>query len=176
MLCRRSHMMPAIVPDINALRSSVSRDAAPPSGLPPALQSLWLEAKGEVDAARDALTGDDHRNLAWVRAHLCRASGDTAASDHWYAAAARPVVAAGVDVEQEWAEIATVMLTEMLQRGLVDTTDESEAAATAAASMTNPTEYLEALGMRSIPHGSRQADMENGTFMDHLSIYLYVFN
>ncbi len=163
--------MASIVPDIASLRASVKRDDVPPSELPPALQSLWLMAKAggkPTQQAHAALTGTDKRNIAWVRAHLCRAGGESAKAKRLYTAAGRPVPADSMELHEEWGRIATTLLGDMLQRGLADTRDEAEAAAAAAAHITDPVAYLEALGMRSIPHGSRQANLDNGTFMDHL--------
>jgi hypothetical protein len=168
-----AHSAAPFVPDINALHTSVERDDVPPPGLPPTLQSLWFAAKGSLTLAHDALmlatASDDQRNVAWVRAHLCRASnGPPVSSRRWYEAAARPVVAASTDLCEEWEQIATTLLGDMLQRGLADTDSAAAAAAEAAAHITNPTEYLEALGMRAIPHGSRNANLSEGSFMDHL--------
>ena len=152
--------MAAITPDIASLRASIERDSSPPPSLPPALRSLWLVAKagGKPTAeAHAALTGNDKRNIAWVRAHLCRAAGEAAESERLYAAAARPVPPESLELGDEWERIVTTLLGDMLQRGLADTADEAEAAAAAAAHINDPVAYLEALGMRSIPHGSRQA-------------------
>jgi hypothetical protein len=113
--------------------------------------------------------GNDTRNITWVRAHLCRAAGDASQSERLYAAASRPVPADSLGLRDEWDRIASTLLGDMLQRGLADTGAEAEAAAAAAAHIDDPVAYLEALGMRAIPHGSRQANLENGTFMDHLS-------
>jgi hypothetical protein len=101
-----------------------------------------------------------------VHAHLCRAGGDRAAAEPWYAVAGRPVATG--DLADEWRRIAAALLGDMLQRGAGDTTAAAEAAAEAAATIEDPVAYLEALGMREIPHGSRQADLSHGTFMDHL--------
>ena len=165
-------MPPAFVPDIASLRASVEHDGVPPAGLPPALRALWLAAKAgwrPTEEAHAALNGGrNDRDSTWVRAYLCRAAGDIAKSEGLYAAAARPVPAASLQLRDEWARIASTLLGDMLQRGLADTKAEAEAAAAAAANITDPVTYLEALGMRSIPHGSRQANLQNGTFMDHL--------
>jgi hypothetical protein len=187
-----------MLPDINALRASVATDDAPPAMLPPGLQALWLVAKagggpslaahGALAEANDAATAlvsagqvvpVDGRNLAWVRAHLFRADAAAAtaqgerdrlraAAEHCYSAASRPVPES--ELREEWVQLATALLGDMLQRGLADGTvaEEAEAAAAAAAGIREPLAYLEAIGMRQIPHGSRQADLTNGTFMDHL--------
>lgn len=104
-----------------------------------------------------------------MRAHLSRVGGNTAEAERWYAAAPRPAVPAGEPAAEEFDLIAGALLGELLRPGVGGVpAEQAETMAAAAAGIADPVAYLEALGMRSIPHGSRQADLSAGTFMDHL--------
>jgi hypothetical protein len=92
---------------IDRFRQSLLQDA-PPENSRPALQALWYQAKGNWDRAHDLAQEQDDVDGAWVHAHLHRAEGDAANARYWYRRAGRPP--STVPLDQEWEEIATVLL------------------------------------------------------------------
>ena len=83
--------------------------AAPPVGVSPALQALWLAAKGDWDAAHD-VTQAGGRDLDWVHAYLHRVEGDEANAGYWYRRAGKPI--ASGSTEDEWAALVRAMIAE----------------------------------------------------------------
>ena len=81
---------------------------APPAGIGGALHALWLEARGEWDAAHDAAQAAGGRDGDWVHAYLHRKEGDEMNAGYWYARAGRP--AATGDLRTEWEAIARELL------------------------------------------------------------------
>lgn len=79
-----------------------------PPGTPAALRALWLDARGDWDAAHAAAQEDDGRDGAWVHAYLHRKEGDEMNAGYWYARAGRP--AASGDLRAEWESIARALL------------------------------------------------------------------
>jgi hypothetical protein len=80
----------------------------PPAGLPPALQSLWHEAKGDWERAHECAQQETSRDGAWVHAYLHRKEGDDGNAGYWYARAGRPFPESSL--ETEWSEIARELL------------------------------------------------------------------
>jgi hypothetical protein len=94
------------------LHQSMARDVEPPSGLSPALQALWHDARGDWEAAHTSAQAEHGRDGSWVHAYLHRKEGDLGNAGYWYARAGRPVPAEGVRLEAEWEEIARALLGE----------------------------------------------------------------
>lgn len=92
--------------DLAAFRTSL--DAGTPPTDDAALQALWLEARGEWDAAHDLSNREEGRGGAWVHAYLHRVEGDLSNADYWYARAGRTRPECGTD--EEWASIVTELL------------------------------------------------------------------
>ena len=90
---------------------SVAGAGAPPAGVSPAVQALWHDARGAWDRAHTCAQEDAGRDGAWVHAYLHRKEGDLGNAGYWYARARRPVPAADVTLETEWAAIARELLT-----------------------------------------------------------------
>jgi hypothetical protein len=92
---------------LDEFRASLGGEGPP--GLPPALQALWWEARGDWERAH-ALVQEDEADpdLAWVHAYLHRREGDAGNAAYWYRRAGRP--AASAAHEAEWAEIAAALL------------------------------------------------------------------
>ena len=82
--------------------------ATPPAGLSGALRALWLDARGDWEAAHGAAQGAGGRDGAWVHAYLHRKEGDEMNAGYWYARAGRP--AASGDLRAEWEAIARALL------------------------------------------------------------------
>jgi hypothetical protein len=81
---------------------------AEPAGLTGPLRALWLDARGEWDAAHEAAQAAGGREGAWVHAYLHRKEGDEGNAGYWYARAGRP--AASGDLQAEWEAIARELL------------------------------------------------------------------
>ncbi len=81
--------------------------AAPPTGLNPALQALWYAAKGDWNAAHD-VTQPGSPELDWVHAYLHRVEGDLDNAGYWYRRAGQP--AASAPLEEEWSALVRIFL------------------------------------------------------------------
>ena len=85
---------------------------APPAGLGRALLALWLDARGDWEAAhtmaQEAGSGDGD----WVHAYLHRKEGDEANAGYWYRRAGRPApgVSGQDGLRAEWEAIARALL------------------------------------------------------------------
>jgi hypothetical protein len=85
---------------------SVTRDAAPPTGLSLPLQALWHDARGDWDQAHACAQNDHGRDGSWVHAYMHRKEGDLGNAGYWYARAGRKMPVSSVTLETEWAAIA----------------------------------------------------------------------
>jgi hypothetical protein len=95
--------------DLKTYKDSLARDE-PPSGLSPALEALWWDAKGDWDRAHElAQEGKDEAAGAWVHAYLHRKEGDFGNARYWYGKASRPPVE-DAPLEAEWEEIVRGLL------------------------------------------------------------------
>jgi hypothetical protein len=93
---------------IEELRASL-RETVPPGGLPPLLQALWWDAKGNWDRAHEIAQDDDGgQEAAWVHAYLHRREGDPENAGYWYKRAHQPSPENSPD--EEWRQITTVLL------------------------------------------------------------------
>jgi len=92
------------------LRTSVRDDPSPPATLSEALKALWHDARGDWNKAHTWAQEDEGRDGSWVHAYLHRKEGDRANAGYWYAKASRPMPAAAVSLETEWADIARALL------------------------------------------------------------------
>ncbi|HEX6142010.1 MAG TPA: hypothetical protein VFZ01_04785 [Geminicoccaceae bacterium] len=72
----------------------------PPPDLPPLLRALWLEARGDWEAAHRIAQADEGSDGAWVHAYLHRAEGDLANAGYWYRRAGRPVENGPLEAER----------------------------------------------------------------------------
>jgi len=93
------------------LRQSIERDAAPPAGASRVVQALWHDARGDWTRAHECAQEEHGRDGSWVHAYLHRKEGDVGNAGYWYARAGRPMPAASVTLEIEWAEIARELVT-----------------------------------------------------------------
>jgi hypothetical protein len=80
----------------------------PPAGLSGPLRALWLDARGEWDAAHEAAQAAGGVDGAWVHAYLHRKEGDETNAGYWYARSGQPV--AKGELAAEWAGIARALL------------------------------------------------------------------
>ena len=93
--------------DLAAFRASLAA-ADPPQDLSPALIALWLDAKGDWDAAHQRAQDDEGGDGDWVHAYLHRKEGDAGNAGYWYRRAGKPVAKTSLD--EEWAAIAAALL------------------------------------------------------------------
>lgn len=92
------------------LRQSIGGDAAPPAGASALVQALWHDARGDWERAHACAQDVHDRDGSWVHAYLHRKEGDRGNAGYWYARAGRPMPAANLTLEAEWAEIARVLV------------------------------------------------------------------
>jgi hypothetical protein len=92
---------------LEEFRRTLTDDAAP-AELPPALRSLWEDAKGNWNAAHSIAQDIDDRTGSWIHAYLHRKEGDLGNAGYWYRRAGQPV--AHDTLEEEWARIVSALL------------------------------------------------------------------
>ena len=90
-----------------ALRRSTSA-AHPPADLPPPLEALWHDAKGDWATAHRIVMNAQSAAAAWVHAYLHRKEGDLDNARYWYRKAKRPEATGALD--DEWSIIAAAQL------------------------------------------------------------------
>lgn len=79
-----------------------------PSGLPPALQALWYDKKGNWDKAHQIVQDASDTDSAWVHAYLHRKEGDLSNAGYWYRRSGKPEFTA--QLQQEWEQIVKDLL------------------------------------------------------------------
>lgn len=92
---------------LDAFKQSLAA-TVPPTGLTPALEALWFDAKGDWETAHTRAQEDEGRAGAWVHAYLHRKEGDASNAAYWYRRADQPVAAGSLDAE--WADVACALL------------------------------------------------------------------
>jgi hypothetical protein len=93
--------------DFESFRASLAA-AAPPTGLKPALEALWFEAKGDWERAHELAQADEGGAGDWVHAYLHRKEGDASNAAYWYRRAGKP--ASRASLADEWTQIVTTLL------------------------------------------------------------------
>jgi len=81
--------------------------SAPPA-VPPLLQALWHDARGDWEKAHALAQDVDDASGAWVHAYLHRKEGDLGNAGYWYRRANQPI--ATDSLESEWDRIADFLL------------------------------------------------------------------
>ena len=90
---------------VSELASPARRDAAPPVGSSPELQSLWHIKAGQWEAAHN-LAQDIHTPLgSWIHALLHLIEGDIGNANYWYQRAGQPR-RKPAEIDAEWERIA----------------------------------------------------------------------
>jgi hypothetical protein len=84
------------------------KDEAPLPGLPPTLQALWHEARGDWESAHEIVQGESSAEAAWVHAYLHRKEGDAANAAYWYRRSRHSVSTDSLEIE--WRSIAADLL------------------------------------------------------------------
>lgn len=83
------------------------QDEKPPA-VPPILQALWYDARGDWNRAHETAQDVDDATGAWVHAYLHRKEGDVGNAAYWYGQARQPVARDSLD--SEWNRIVTALL------------------------------------------------------------------
>ena len=79
-----------------------------PAGLEPPLEAMWLDARGEWEAAHMAAQRSESAEAAWVHAYLHRKEGDESNARYWYERAGRDTP--DTSLEDEWEGIVGTLL------------------------------------------------------------------
>jgi hypothetical protein len=93
--------------DFNAFQATLAADRPPP-GISELLRALWLDARGDFDAAHAIAQDVDTPDGARVHAYLHRKEGDLPNARYWYRAAGAP--AASGSLASEWEALARHLL------------------------------------------------------------------
>lgn len=83
----------------------------PDEDLPPALQALWWDAKGEWEQAHNLCQEHPGRQTAWVHGYLHRKEGDLGNAGYWYGRAGKARHDGTVD--EEWERIVKSLLRDL---------------------------------------------------------------
>ncbi len=79
----------------------MSASGPKPEALSPPLLAMWLDARGEWDAAHEVAQDIDDSIGAWIHAYLHRKEGDLSNAGYWYRRAGKPEARDGLDAEWE---------------------------------------------------------------------------
>ena len=79
-----------------------------PADLPPLLEALWYDARGDWEQAHNIAQDVHSEDGSWIHAYLHRKEGDLGNAAYWYRRAGRPV--AKGSLEDEWDQIARALL------------------------------------------------------------------
>jgi len=83
-------------------------DRDPPDALPPALEALWHDARGNWNRAHQIAQDIESQTGSWIHAYLHRKEGDLANAGYWYRRAGKPVAHDSLD--DEWGRIVRSVL------------------------------------------------------------------
>lgn len=78
------------------------------SKLPPAVQALWYDKKGNWDKAHQIVQDASDKDSAWVHAYLHRKEGDLSNAHYWYRRSGK--VEFNGELSQEWEFITKDLL------------------------------------------------------------------
>ena len=93
--------------NINEFTSSLSQDKVP-TGINSYLQSLWLDGKGNWEAAHTVVQDLEDKTASWIHAYLHRKEGDNSNARYWYNRAGKEMPQ--VSLDEEWKGIVTALL------------------------------------------------------------------
>ncbi len=79
-----------------------------PSQLPPALQALWFDQKGDWNRAHEIVQNANDSDSHWVHAYLHRKEGDRDNARYWYRRCGHSEFKASFN--QEWEKIVLELL------------------------------------------------------------------
>ena len=90
--------------------ASVDGGGGPPDGMSQELMSLWLAKKGRWDDAHEVAQDINSPMGFWIHAYLHRVEGDLGNAGYWYRRADKPSKSTKEGLDDEWREIAEVVL------------------------------------------------------------------
>ncbi|UCH48466.1 MAG: hypothetical protein JSU95_01205 [Betaproteobacteria bacterium] len=80
----------------------------PGANMPPLLQALWYEVRGDWDRAHKLTQKENSADACWVHAYLHRKEGDLGNAGYWYSRAKREVPSNSLD--NEWRSIVSELI------------------------------------------------------------------
>ena len=92
--------------DAKAFRATLNGEAPPPN-LPPTLQALWWDAKGDWARAHGLVDELETKDGMAVHAYLHRKEGAASNADYWYARAGRAFHRP--KLEEEWEALVAAL-------------------------------------------------------------------
>ena len=95
---------------VDELLTSVEANDEPPAGLDSSILALWLAKKGRWDASHDVAQDIHDSDGSWIHAYLHRVEGDLGNARYWYNRAGKLAKGGGESGDEEWREIAEVLL------------------------------------------------------------------
>jgi hypothetical protein len=93
---------------LDQFRQLMEQQERCPSELPPALQALWFDKKGDWAKAHQIVQDVGDADSALVHAYLHRKEGDLSNARYWYRRAGGAEFQGRLD--QEWEQIASDLL------------------------------------------------------------------
>jgi hypothetical protein len=93
--------------DLHTFEATLT-DPSPPGGLPPLVEALWHERRGDWNRAHEITQDLPGRDAAWVHAYLHRREDDQPNAAYWYRQAGKPVMRGSLD--DEWRAIVVALL------------------------------------------------------------------
>ncbi|WDF69824.1 hypothetical protein PQ465_05470 [Sphingobacterium oryzagri] len=87
---------------------TINTHKSPPAGLSVHSKSLWLDKKGDWQAAHDLIDQLDDPTSAHVHAYLHRVEGDLWNARYWYNRAKQPVFEGSL--QEEWTALVKLYL------------------------------------------------------------------
>ena len=94
--------------NLKSFKASIKKNKKPPKGIPPALEALWFQSRGEWDTAHQIAQSEKNPMGCLVHAYLHRAEGDIGNASYWYQLAGKPVSTSRL--EDEWEEIVAALI------------------------------------------------------------------
>jgi hypothetical protein len=88
---------------------SIRDESAPPAGLSPELEALWLTKAGRWDEAHDIAQEIPSKTGSWIHGLLHAIEGDFGNSGYWFQRAGRPAIKKA-DIDAEWEKIVRANL------------------------------------------------------------------
>jgi len=89
---------------------STTEQEHPPPEIKKELEALWLDAKGDWDAAHRTVQVMLNREAAWVHAYLHRKESDLSNAAYWYHRCGEKMPS--LTLQEEWEQIAKALLEE----------------------------------------------------------------
>jgi len=93
--------------DTEAFRATLG-DPRPPAGLPPLVEALWHDARGDWERAHSIAQEINDADGCWVHGYLHRVEGDMTNAAYWYRRAGRSFPE--ISLPDEWTAIAGALL------------------------------------------------------------------